>query len=317
MTNSLLSQKKVQTYVLSTVAILLIVLVGILTKGRVLTLDSFQSMAFQLPVLGVLTLAQIVPMLTGGIDLSVVAVANLTGVITAILMKNQTSVFVAVLVGLSLVLLFGLLKGIFIAWFSVPPIIATLGFMILIRGISLLITKGYVIAGFPSSFLFLGNGSILGVPMPFVVFASLSVFVHVLLNWTKFGTHVYLLGSNPVATFFAGVNNRLEILKTYFLSSFLAGIAGLVMISRFNAAQADYGEAYLLLTVLACVLGGIDPAGGFGQLPGVVISIAVLQTVATGFNFLRLSSHLVSALWGIILLGVITANRLFGETRQG
>ncbi len=300
-----------QSIILVAVVTFLIVLLGILTRGRLLGFGSLQSIAFQLPLLGILTLAQMVPMLTGGIDLSIIAMANLCGVVAAIAMtRSGFSVPLAIILGLAFAFLFALLKGFLIAWVSVPAIIATLGLMIFIRGVSLVLTRGYVIAGFPDSFLFLGDGTLFGIPMPFVVFAFCAFFLYLLLTRTRFGTYVYLLGSNPTATLFAGVDNALVLFKTYLLSSFLAGIAGLIMIARFNAAQADYGESYLLLTVLACVLGGVDPAGGFGRLPGVVVSIVVLQIVATGFNLLGLSSHLASALWGLILLGVIAVNRM-------
>ncbi len=310
------SRKKweTQSIILVAVVTFLIVLLGILTRGRLLGLESLQSIAFQLPLLGILTLAQMTPMLTGGIDLSIIATANLCGVIAAIGMtRSGFSVPLAMVIGLLFVLLFAVLKGILIAWINVPAIIATLGLMIFIRGVSLVLTRGYVIAGFPDGFLFLGDGTLFGIPVPFVIFFACALFLYLLLTRTRFGTYVYLLGSNPVATLFAGVDNALVLFKTYLLSSFLAGVAGLVMIARFNAAQADYGESYLLLTVLACVLGGVDPAGGFGRLPGVVVSIVVLQVVATGFNLLGLSSHLASALWGLILIGVIAINRMIGE----
>lgn len=306
-------RRETQSVILVVVVTFLIVLLGILTRGKLLGVESLQSIAFQLPLLGILTLAQMTPMLTGGIDLSIIATANLCGVIAAIGMtRSGFSVPLAMLLGIAFALLFAILKGFLIAWVSVPAIIATLGLMIFIRGVALVLTRGYVIAGFPASFLFLGNGTLFGIPMPFVVFFLCALFLYLLLTRTRFGTYVYLLGSNPTATLFAGVDNALVLFKTYLLSSFLAGIAGLVMISRFNAAQADYGESYLLLTVLACVLGGVDPAGGFGRLPGVAVSIVVLQIVATGFNLLGLSSHLASALWGVILLGVIAVNRMIG-----
>lgn len=310
---SRLGRREIQSLVLVTVVTFLIVLLGVMTEGRLLGLYSLQSIAFQLPLLGILTLAQMTPMLTGGIDLSIISTANLCGVIAAIgMIRGGFSVPLAMLFGLFFALLFAILKGVLIAWANVPAIIATLGVMIFVKGIALVLTKGYVVAGFPDSFLFLGNGTVLGVPMPFVIFFFCVLILYLLLNRTRFGTYVYLLGSNPTATLFAGVDNASVLFKTYFLSSFFSGIAGLVMISRFNAAQADYGESYLLLTVLACVLGGVDPAGGFGRIPGVVVSIVVLQIVATGFNLLGLSSHLASALWGLILLGVIAINRMIG-----
>ncbi|MGC8778846.1 MAG: ABC transporter permease, partial [Candidatus Caldatribacteriaceae bacterium] len=244
---------------------------------------------------------------------SIIATANLVGIIMALSMTRffpSLHAPFAILLGLALSLLLGVVKGFFVALVSVPAIIATLGLMIFIRGVSLVITRGYVIAGFPQDFLFIGNGAILGIPTSFVVFAAFAILLYIFLSRTRFGLELYLFGSNPVATLFSGVDNRRVVFRTYLLSSFLAGVASCVMASRFNAAQADYGESYLLLTVLACVLGGVSPSGGSGKVLGVAISVTVLQVVATGFNLLGFSSHLASALWGVILVGVVLFNRL-------
>ncbi len=292
----------------------LFALMAFLTQGKLLEAQSFQAIAFQMPLLGLLTLAQMGPMLSGGIDLSIIATANLVSIVMALSMTQFFPALqapFAILLGLGLSLLLGILKGFFIALVSVPAIIATLGLMIFIRGLALVITRGYVIAGFPPDFLFIGNGTVVGIPVPFLVFAIFASLMYLLLSRTQFGLELYLFGSNPVATLFSGVNNRKVVFRTYLLSSFLAGIASCVMASRFNAAQADYGESYLLLTVLACVLGGVSPSGGSGRVWGIVVSVVVLQVVATGFNLLGFSSHLASALWGMILLGVVLFNRLF------
>lgn len=288
-------------------------LMSVLTRGKFLEAQSFQALAFQLPLLGLLTLAQMSPMLSGGIDLSIIATANLVSIIMALSMTRffpSLHAPFAILLGLGIALLLGMMKGFFIAVVSIPAIIATLGLMIFIRGIALVITRGYVIAGFPPDFLFIGNGTLWGIPVPFLIFLAFTLFLYILLSRTQFGLTLYLFGSNPVATLFSGVNNRKVVFRTYLLSSFLAGVASCVMASRFNAAQADYGESYLLLTVLACVLGGVSPSGGSGKVLGVAISIIILQVVATGFNLLGFSTHLASALWGAILLGVVIFNRL-------
>ena len=292
----------------------LFLLMSFLTRGKLLEFQSLQAVAFQLPLLGLLTLAQMGPMVSGGIDLSIIATANLVSIIMALSMTRffpSLHAPFAILLGLLLALLLGVVKGFFVALVSVPAIIATLGLMIFIRGVSLVITRGYVIAGFPVDFLFIGNGTVLGIPTSFLVFAAFTIFMYILFSRTRFGLELYLFGSNPVATLFSGVDNRKVVFRTYLLSSFLAGVASCVMASRFNAAQADYGESYLLLTVLACVLGGVSPSGGSGRVMGIVISVAILQVVATGFNLLGFSSHLASALWGTILLGVVLLNRLF------
>ena len=304
--------KNYQIIVLNSILAFLIVIMTILTKGGILCPESLQAVAFQMPLLGLLTLAQMVPMLTGGIDLSIISNANLAGIIVALILTRVSAWYavpLAILAGVGTALAVGALNGFLVAFVTISPIIATLGTMILIKGISLGITKGYIIAGFPKEFLFIGDGSILGIPMPFIIFIASMLLLALLLNKTTYGISVYMLGSNPVATEFSGVNVRSVLFRTYLLSGFLTGIASLVMTARFNAAQAAYGESYLLLTVLACVLGGVNPAGGFGKVSGLFIAIVVLQIVATGFNLLRLSSHLANALWGLILIFVITINR--------
>ncbi len=304
--------KNYQIIVLNSILAFLIVIMTILTKGGILRLESLQAVAFQMPLLGLLTLAQMVPMLTGGIDLSIISNANLAGIIVALILTKVSAWYtvpLAILAGIGTALAVGALNGFLVAFVTISPIIATLGTMILIKGISLGITKGYIIAGFPKEFLFIGDGSILGIPMPFIILVASMLLLALLLNKTTYGISVYMLGSNPVATEFSGVNIKSVLFRTYLLSGFLTGIASLVMIARFNAAQAAYGESYLLLTVLACVLGGVNPAGGFGKVSGLFIAIVVLQIVATGFNLLRLSSHLANALWGLILIFVITINR--------
>jgi ribose/xylose/arabinose/galactoside ABC-type transport system permease subunit len=301
-----------ETAVLVAVLALTLTLMATLTRGRLLEIRSFEAMAFQMPLLGVLTLAQMLPMLTGGIDLSIISTANLTGILTAMVLTRIEAWYATALgiaLGLAAALAAGIANGYIVAIFEVPPIISTLAMMILVKGIALAITRGYVIAGFPDQFLFIGGGSVLGIPMPFVLFGVAATIMSIALSRSPFGISAYMFGSNPVATRFSGIDTRKLLLRTYVVSGSLAGLAGLIMISRFNAAQADYGASFLLLTVLVCVLGGVDPAGGAGRVVDVAVALAILQTVATGFNLLGLSSHLANALWGAILIGVLIVRR--------
>ncbi len=306
-------QKITQSTVLGIISVALILIMAILTRGKLFEIKSLQAIAIQLPILGLLSLAQMPPMITGGIDLSIISTANLSGIIAALIithLKVWYGVWLGMIAAIGVSMIGGTLNGILVGYISIPAIIATLGTMIFIKGISLAITKGYVIAGFPDEFLFIGNGSVYGIPMPFIIFVGVMIFLIVLLNKTKYGLSLYMMGSNPIATLFSGVNNKLITFKTHLLTGFFTGIASLVMISRFNAAQANYGESYLLLTVLACMLGGVNPAGGSGKVLGVFVSVVVLQVVATAFNLLGFSSYLASALWGGILIFVIIINRL-------
>ncbi len=115
-----------------------------------------------------------------------------------------------------------------------------------------------------------------------------------------------MIGSNEKATLFSGVPTRAVQVKIYMLSGLLCGIAAIIMIARFNSANAGYASSYLLVTILAAVRGGIDPDGGFGKMMGLVLALLVLQLISSGLNLLGFSTHLTIALWGAILIVVIS-----------
>jgi simple sugar transport system permease protein len=225
-------------------------------------------------------------------------------------------VLLALGAGLLVSILIGLLNGFLIANLEVSPILATLGTMILLNGVSIVLTKGYVISGFPPFILFLGNGQVLGIPMPMIIFILCAAIMALILSRTRLGMSVYMLGSNETACHYSGIDNRKVLMKTYLISGIYAGMAAIVMMSRFNSAKADYGESYLLMTVLASVLGGVSAAGGFGKVSGLVIALVILQVVSNGLNLLRVNNFLTIAIWGIILILVMVANYLSKQHQQ-
>jgi len=269
-------------------------------------------MAFQLPELGILSLAIMITMLSGGINLSIIATANMAGIVSAFIMTRMITesmtgspipiILLAILAGWLVSVLIGIFNGVLIAYIGVSPILATLGTMTLVGGISILVTKGYVVSGFPEEYQYIGNGIFLGIPIPFLIFLGLAILVSILLRRTPFGIANYLIGSNETATRFSGINVNRTLVITYALSGLLCGIASTIMISRFNSAKAGYASSYLLITILISVLGGVDPYGGFGRIGGLVLALFILQLVSSTFNFLGLSAHLTIAIWGLLLL---------------
>lgn len=308
-----------QSYILGLIMVAVFIFMWLLNPRQFLTLGNFQSMAFQLPELGLLSMAMMVTMLTGGINLSIIATANMTGIVTALILTSTIDpaapppgaagfIILAIAAGLATALVIGLINGVLIAGLNVSPILATLGMMTLINGLTIVITKGYVISGLPTAVRFIGNGTIAGIPFCTILFALCAFALAIILNRTPIGFKIYMLGSNPTASYFAGINNRTVLFKTYLLSSLYAGIAAMIMISRFNSAKAGYGESYLLVTVLASVLGGTSASGGFGRVAGIVMALIILQIVSSGFNLLRVSSFLTIALWGMIIIVVMVVN---------
>jgi simple sugar transport system permease protein len=280
------------------------------------TFGTVQSMMFQLPELGLLALAMVIPLISGGINLAIIATTNQCALLMAWVMRSMLSpetagaeaaliVMAALAVGLIYSLVVGSITGYLVATMGVHPILVTLGTMSLIDGISIWLTRGTVISGFPEAFQFLGNGTLLVLPMPFLIFIGAAVVVGLVLSRTAFGISVYMVGSNLEATRYSGVDTRRVIVGIYTLSSVLCFLAAALMAARFNSASAGYAQSYLLITILAAVLGGVDPFGGFGRIAGLVIALIVLQVISSGFNLLGLSQYLTLAIWGLTLIGVM------------
>lgn len=305
--------------------ILLIIMVAVLlimsgiNPAKFMKLSNFQSMAFQMPELGLLSLAMMITMLSGGINLSIISSANLSGIITALIlirygapaqggMQVAAIILVAIVAGFAVSLVIGLANGLLIALVGVSPILATLGMMTFVNGLTIVTTRGYTLSGFPKAIAFIGNGVIAGIPMPLLIFASCALIMSLILNRMAVGFDIYMVGSNWIATLFSGVNNAAVLIKTYLISGLLAGVASLIMISRFNSAKSGYGEGYLLITILAAVLGGTSTTGGFGKVSGLVIALIILQIISSGLNLMGVSAFFTLSIWGLIIILVMAAN---------
>ncbi len=319
--------KHSELIVLGAVMTALFLLMVVLNPGDFLRIGNLQTMAFQLPELGLLSLAMMVTMLTGGINLSIIATANMSSIVTALILTGAINpeapppgaggiILLAVAAGLLTALIIGLLNGLLVARLKVSPILATLGTMTLVNGLAIVTTRGYVISGLPNAVRFIGNGVVLGIPVGAIIFILCAALMALILNRTPLGFNIYMLGSNPVASRYSGVNNTTVIIKTYLISSLYAGFAALIMLSRFNSAKAGYGKSYLLITILASVLGGTSAAGGFGRVSGLVMALVVLQVVSSGLNLLRVSSFLTITFWGVIIILVMVMNFFSAKLKE-
>ena len=302
--------------------ILTLVLFGVMTvlnPDRFLTARNFQSMAFQFPELGLLALAVMITLVTAGIDLSIVSIANLSGILAALVLTGGASggaeptlprVVGAVLVALIGGALCGAFNGFLIGRLGLTPILATLGTLQLFLGLAYVITRGPAVAGFSDPFLWLGNGDVLGLPVPLLLFVVVSLVMALLLGRTRFGLQLYLLGSNETAARYAGFDRASLLFRTYLISGLIAASAGLLMIARTNSAKADYGTSYLLQAILVAILGGVSPNGGTGTVRGVLLALLALQFISSGFSALRLSQFAQEFAWGALLLAVMVINAL-------
>jgi simple sugar transport system permease protein len=303
------------------IASVIVVVISILTSGRFASGVSLSAMAFQFPELGVFSLAITLSLITGGIDLSIVSTGNLSGIVAALILTrlipeqptaSQTAFWLTTATGAALVTgwICGYVNGLLIARVGITPILATLGTMQLYMGIAYVITRGPAIAGFPDSFLVLGNGSWAGVPVPLLVFAGLAVGTAVMLKRTPLGIRLYLLGTNEKAARFSGIAIEQVLIRTYVLCGVLSAVGGILVAAHANSVKADYGSSYLLQALLVAILGGVHPSGGFGTVTGLVIAVVSLQVVSSGFSMLRFSQFAKELVWGAFLLFIMVLNHL-------
>jgi simple sugar transport system permease protein len=291
--------------------VLVLVIFG-LTAPNFLTAANFGSIAFQLPELGLLTLAMLIPIISGGFNLAIIYTANMAGLTLAFVLKTHGGVDAGLwpfLYGSALALgvgaASGCMMGLVIAYIGAHPILVSLAMMIFLRGLGEFLTKGGDISGFPPYLATLGHGSVLGIPVPLILFGICAVLWHLLLTRTRHGFAARMIGSNIRATTYAGVHTRRTLVLVYTLSGVMCAVAGILMLARFNSVRVGHGEALLLITVLACFLGGVDPFGGFGRVLPVVIALVVLQVLSSGLNLLGANQHLSTAVWGLFLIGVM------------
>lgn len=295
---------------LAVIVVAIFALMSALRPSLFLSSANFRSMAFQFPEFAILSLAMTLSMLTGGIDLAIIGTMNLAAICGALFLSGSSlppgpAIAVAIALVLLVGLVAGLVNGLLIARIGIPPILATLGTSQVYLGLGIVLTEGAAVYGFPRSFAAIGNSSFVGVPIPLLILLGVAGTIAFLLNRTRFGAEIYLLGTNPLAARFAGIrNDRLTIL-TYTLSGLLASIAGVIVMSRVNSIRADFGASYLLLTILIAVLGGVNPYGGFGKVAGVLLAVLALQFLSSGFNMLRFSNFAREFIWGALLLFVM------------
>ena len=293
-------------------ALALVLLVFGLSSPQFFTAATFGSVAFQLPELGILTLAMLIPILTGGLNLAITFTANIAGLTLAWVLHANGGIDagpIAFLLGSVLAICVGmasgLVMGVVIAFTRAHPILVSLSMMIFLRGLGEFLTRGGDISGFPSFVAPIGHGSIFGVPVPLLILILCVAITHLILSRTRLGFATYMIGSNIESARYSGINTRRVLVMVYVLSGAIAAIAGIIMMARFNSVRVGHGESYLLITVLACFLGGINPFGGFGRVVPVFVALIVLQLLSSGLNLLGANQHLATAFWGLLLIAVM------------
>lgn len=307
------------------VLIAVFVLMFFFNGERFIRSQNLLSMAYQLPIVGLLAIGMMISMLSGGINLSIIATANLNGIVIALALQHFSAqgmklaggevIVLALLLGFAACVLVGIVNGLLISLLKIPDLLVTLGTMTLIAGLNVVLTRGYTLSGFPDLLLNIGNGVSFGIPNALILFIVASVAASLILNKTRFGFSLYMMGSNATAAQYANVNLVKITVLQYIFSSMLAALTSLVMIGQLNSVKASYADSYLLVAVLAAFLGKVSPFGGFGRVSGVVLAVIILQMISSGLNLMRMDPFMITATWGAIIIAIVVLRGVFSQIK--
>lgn len=288
-----------------------------IASRQFLTLDNITNVARQSVYLVLVSLGQMLVLVTGGFDLAVGTSIALTSVVSATTMVYFAAQFpdmvwlaiaIGMLAGFLPALAIGTLNGVGIAQFGVSPFIMTLGVQSVGAGVALFITGGVPVGGLPYDFgEFFGFGRIFGVPVPVLVAIVAIVAMWVLMNRTRTGARIYAIGGNIKAANLSGINTKRTLFIAYIICAFLASVAGVLMTARVESGETNLGGTIALESIAACVIAGVSLRGGIGRVESVVLGAFFIVLVQNGMNMMQIGSYMQMVLLGsLLILAVVT-----------
>ena len=239
-------------------------------------------------------------LLAGHMDLSVGSIVGISGIITGIFLRSGHPIALAILMGACTGTAVGLLNGFLIGILKIQGLVVTIGMQVMVRGLCYIITLGRAVSGYPSSFFYLGSGSILGIPVSIWVLLIILIPVILILERSYIGRFLLAIGNNQKAALFSGINVDLIKFLLFTFCGFITSIASVFLIARVSSAEATLGAGYELDVITATLIGGVDINGGSGKLQGAILGILIIGVLRNGLNMLG-----VSVIYQYVILGVL------------
>jgi len=245
-------------------------------------------------------------MIGGGIDLSVGYQMSLVGVITAMaMMAYHLPPWLAVLIGLALGTVLGLINGLIVTSMKIFPLIATLATSAVFQGISYMVSKANTFRGYPAEFLFITKGKVLGVPLDILLALLVVILVSIVYTQTTFGYRLMAVGGNEEAARLSGINTKRMKITIYTICGFLTAVATMVMISKSNTTNSSFGPGTEFIALTAAIVGGVSFMGGEGSVPALVGGVFVLAVIGNGMQLAGWGTYAQFIVRGLILLGAV------------
>ena len=294
----------------------LIVIFGALSPSF-LTIDNLNNILRQISVTAIIATGLTFVILTAQIDLSVASVANAAGIVVAFFTVQEAYVnianvplpgFAAIIMGLLVCTALGLVNAVGVTLIGIPSFIMTLAMLQIAAGISALLVRGQIAYNIPDIVRVAGSGYIGPVPWIVIVAALFLLVGHIVLTYTRFGRYVYMVGGNPEAAEYSGVNVRLVVGAVMVIGAVCAGVAGMVGVAYFGSAQQNEFDDFLLDAIAAVVVGGTSLFGGIGGILNTVIGLFVLGVLNNGLDHVDIDSFLKILIRGLILLAALVVN---------
>jgi ribose transport system permease protein len=290
---------------------LLLIMAGItIFAPNFMSGENLYLISRQISFVAIVAIGELFVILTGGIDLSVGSVMGLAGVAAAGAMKFGFDPILATLFGLLVGLAIGAINGALIAYVRIAPFIVTLAMLSFARGLILILTEGWPITQIPKSFLPIGQNDFLSLPIPLWIMIIAAVVAWFFLTKTAFGRRTYAIGGNEQATFLSGINVNGIKFRLYMISSLCAALVGVILVARFNSAQADTGTGWELDAIAAAVIGGTSLMGGVGSVLGVLIGAAIMGVIRNGLVLMMVSPYYQTAIIGVIIVLAAVLDRV-------
>ena len=278
------------------ILVVVMLVLTLLQQGVFLTGANMKSVLFSISIYGIMVCGSIFPILLGGIDLSVGAVAAASGAFTVVYIVNHgattSSAVIGILGGLAIGLVIGLIQGLVISLFDVPAFLVTLAFQYIIYGVAQLLTKNNVIPCMkPAAFAYLGGGRLFGIPFSIVILAIMAIISYLVLGRTVLGRSVYAVGGNPEACRLSGIKSRMISTVSYMISSLTAALAGIVLASMNQQAIAKAAQGYDNYVITALVIGGVSLMGGEGAISGAIWGAFLVGVVSNGLRLMGVATE--------------------------
>jgi ribose transport system permease protein len=303
------------------IAIIVLFAIFSITANNFFTVRSVLSLALQTSAITIMGIGETFAIITAGIDLSIGSVIALSGTIAVMAANAGVPIWLSMVIGLLVGVMCGLLNGLMITKIKLPPFIATLGMMMVARGVALTITNAMAFPA-PEAFSQLGNGTIFGtgpefpgISYPVLVMIAVAIIFSFYLSKTRLGRHTYAVGSNEEAARRAGINvNRVKII-TYIISGMLAALVGIILASRMATSQPNSATGYEMNAIAAAVIGGSSLMGGVGTIAGTVIGSFIMGILTVGLTMQGANYFMQLIVIGLVVISAVTVDRIRGRRK--